>query len=179
VNRRRKIFYSALTNGESKSISNQLIALDRIGVFFAPRFDVRSQAISGPHGVPLLCEVIPSILPVLDQSIVIGAKVDVSTFKPFSANRASRKIWKALHVGGLSQMLVELRLLDAELTENLRFNCLARQFIRSMRRLIEVTLNNTSDVAIDLALDVMQLTLLQLRILVRIRPINPILSKRS
>lgn len=168
VNRTRKILYSTLTNGKSKSISNQLIALDRIGVFFAPHFDARSRLISGPHGVPLLCEVIPTIMPVLDQTIVVRKKGDILSFRPFSASLASQKIWKAFHTAGLPRMLSELYLLEAELAENSRFNCLARQFIRSMRRLLEVTQGSSSDDARELALDVIQLTLLQLRLLVQI-----------
>lgn len=168
VNQARKKIYSALTYKKTEPLSNWLINLDRLGTSIAPKFDARSQLILGPNGVPLLCEVIPSIIPVLERPLFFKNQINLSEFVPFSASMASKLVHRALRKGGLKLALVELKHQEKILETNNRFNCLARQFIQSMIRLAEVTIKVSTQESERLARDVLNITLLQMRILVQL-----------
>jgi hypothetical protein len=168
VNQARKKVYSALTAKKTQTLSNGLIILDRLGTLIAPSFDSRSQLILGPNRVPLLCEVIPSILPVLDRPLILKNQINLTEFVPFSASRANKLVHRAFRKGGLELALVELKHQEKILVTNKRFNCLARQFIQSMIRLAEVTIKVSTQESERLARDVLNMTLLQMRILVQL-----------
>ncbi len=168
VNQIRKNAYSDLTDKATRLLSNRLITLDRLGTLIAPSLDAKSQTILGPHGVPLLCEVIPSMLPVLDRPMSFKNKINLSEFMPFSASSANKLVHLAIRKGGLKQALLELKRQEKILESNQRFNCLSRQFIQSMIRFVEVAEEVSTQKSNDLAQKVLNLTLLQLRILVQL-----------
>lgn len=169
VNRLRAADYSKLTGGRSERISKLLVFLDRTGLPFGKYFDLRAREIPGSSGVSLVCEVIPSMLPVLEKPLSTDSPIDLKRFRPFSVRLANREIRAAYKQGGLAATRAVLSAKISELNQEPRFNCLSRQFITSMDRLVEVSARapNRGE-AEKLGWELMKATLLQLRMLTQL-----------
>jgi len=169
VNRVRAQEYSKLTHGRSERISKLLIFLDRTGLPFGKYFDLRAREIPGSSGVSLVCEVIPSVLPVLEKPLASESPTDLKRYRPFSVRMANREIRAAYKQGGLPATRAVLATQLTELNQEPKFNCLARQFISSMDRLVEASARAPNRAAADrLAWELMKATLLQLRMLTQL-----------
>ncbi len=169
VNRLRAQEYSKLTQGRSERISKLLIYLDQTGLPSGKYFDLRAREIPGSSGVSLVCEVIPSVLPVLEKPLTKDSPIDVKRYRSFSVRMANREIRAAYKQGGLNATRAVLATKLAELNQEPRFNCLARQFLTSMDRLAEVSARAPNRAAADqLAWELMKATLLQLRMLTQL-----------
>ncbi|MCM0606927.1 MAG: hypothetical protein KA715_12625 [Xanthomonadaceae bacterium] len=168
VNETRGKTYSKLTHGKTNSISKELIFLDWIGTFASPYFDSRSKKTLSKNDLPLLCEVIPPFLPVLQQEIKLNAPIDLSEYRSFSVEKISRAIYSAHREGQLKKAQLEIQKIISDINQNTRFNCLTRQFLTSMDLLINVAHDSPSQGAQDLAWDSIRASLYQLRLLSQI-----------
>ena len=141
VNHARRPGYSAMSQGRSDSISVDLIALDRFGLTVAPFFDFRSRNFTQRSGVAINCEVIPSMFtakPMRGR----GPTSPVTLYKDISPTDILFHA-RALHFkygdgSGLEYLKRYLASEVAPLELSPQYNCLARQFLKSMVRLIDV-----------------------------------------
>ncbi len=165
VNKVRGEVYSKLTNGESRKISEKLIAMDYLGLLFSAKLDTQSKNLFGIHGFPLVCEVIPSMLKVLDNPLMIGKSVSIYDYKKFPATIASREISQAFYKNGLGEAHLVIKKYHQQLKTGLQFNCLARQFIRSMDLAIEINAESPTIKSNELTWNVVKKSLLILPML--------------
>ena len=141
MNQTRRRGYSDMSQGRSDSISEDLIALDRLGLTVAPFFDFRSRNFNQRSGVAINCEVIPSMFtakPMRGR----GASSPVALYKDISPTDILFHA-RALHFkyGDGSGLEYLKRYLASEvhpLESAPQYNCLARHFLKSMVRLLDV-----------------------------------------
>lgn len=165
VNSTRGKLYSRLTRGKTAPITEDLIFLDRMGIVLGQYFDSRSRKTLSHQGLPLLCEVIPPMLPVLKNPLQLQSSLPLSQFVPFDVASASQSIHRAHQDSGLTHVQHVIQKLKSELASEPRFNCLSRQFIHSMDLLIEMARLSPSPEAESLAWDSIRASLIQLRLL--------------
>lgn len=168
VNRTRSKFYARLSKGRTNSVFNKLIFLDQTGLIFSPYFDHLSKKTLSKNGLPLLCEVIPSMLPTLGRPVIIESPIPVDHFIPISISKLTSDISKTDHSQSLNPAQVVIKKVINELEREPRFNCLTRQFVRSMDLLIDVAKESTSENANRFAWQAIQASLLELKFLVKI-----------
>lgn len=135
INSARKPLYSALTNGASEKLSDQLVQSEQLGVTLAKSVDDKARPYQDA-GVSIVCDdfVSMSLVPAFKESFETPPP-PLSEFKKVDGVALKASLKSAYESGGFAQLATELASQSATLSATPSYNCMTRHLIDSLLRI--------------------------------------------
>lgn len=138
INKKRRIPYSRLSDGQSLRISNQLIMLERLALFSShifTDFDGRARPFQ-EAGISIVCDEYIDMkhTPAFQSSFPQGPP-DLSNYRPPNTRALKRDLRNALKTDGLRGLHEAVEKEIAVLKLEPRMNCMLRHMLESMARI--------------------------------------------